>query len=65
MISCPRKNRWGNFSDTCRERPSNTAAVKEMESKLSHTLAERAKQDALLWGVDTSTSMKKTPLANS
>ena len=50
MISCPRKNRWGNFGDVCKEKPSNTEAVKEMESKLSNTLAERAKQDAQLWG---------------
>ena len=41
--------RWGPGT-TC-ERPSNTAATKEMEAKLAALKAEREKQDARFQGV--------------
>ena len=50
MIKCSRPNRFGDFSKCSNEKPSNTAAAKEMETKLSNTLAERERQDAELWG---------------
>jgi hypothetical protein len=38
------------MTDSCKDRPANVAAVREIEAKLSNTVAERAKQDAQLWG---------------
>lgn len=40
--------RWGTGSGYCR--PQNTEAVREAEARLEAMRAERAKQDAALWG---------------
>ena len=38
-------NRWG--TGTCKERPSNTAASREMEQRLKEIQAARANQDSI------------------
>jgi len=52
MITCSRRRQ--NKAGTCPDRPSNTAAVKEFESKLLNSIAERHRQDTELFGVNVS-----------
>ena len=49
MSSCAIR-RWGTGSGYCR--PQNTEAVREAEARLEAMRAERAKQDAALWGAE-------------
>jgi len=50
--------RWGTGSGYCR--PQNTEAVREAEARLEAMRAERAKQDAALWGTAAPEALPET-----